>query len=416
MHLIVTVHGMWGVSNHMNAIVNSIREKFGQGVVIQNSRVNTFFNTYHGIDQCGRRLHTEVLNCIGDYNALHAPDNISSISFIGYSAGGLIARYCVGLLHAEGFFDKVTPTHFVTIATPHMGIRWTSRRVSGRLFNFFADQIVNLYAGRTGLQLALADATESCRVPLLLEMMTPGSIYFEAWKLFHFRYVYSNASNDNIVPYCTSSLSTHNKWRSGGGRGGNSKLTSDGHSDENVSLLDLQKYKHLLDCVRVDGDRTEIVLSKPPECSMSDLLCFALLALVFSPLFLLHALLVMLPLRIVSLCSPPSPPSSDTRTQPICQVASDSLPIAPCRDQCPWLILQHARTIPVYRVSVHIQGIHTHALIICRHSHNPAGAEVIRHLVEEVLTQGQVQQSIHSGDGEDDSGNSVESVGVVITG
>ena len=72
------------------------------------------------------------------------------LSLVGYSAGGLFVRYCVGLMEHEGFFSgsnetdsetetktdttpttpttttpynfTVTPLHLVTIATPHLGV------------------------------------------------------------------------------------------------------------------------------------------------------------------------------------------------------------------------------------------------------------------------------------------------------
>jgi triacylglycerol esterase/lipase EstA (alpha/beta hydrolase family) len=31
------------------------------------------------------------------------------LSIVGYSLGGLVARYAIGLLHHKGWFDKVQP-------------------------------------------------------------------------------------------------------------------------------------------------------------------------------------------------------------------------------------------------------------------------------------------------------------------
>jgi len=34
---------------------------------------------------------------------------IKSLSLVGYSLGGLVARYAVGLLHSKGMFEKIKP-------------------------------------------------------------------------------------------------------------------------------------------------------------------------------------------------------------------------------------------------------------------------------------------------------------------
>jgi predicted alpha/beta superfamily hydrolase len=34
---------------------------------------------------------------------------IERLSMIGYSLGGLVARYAIGLLHSKRFFERITP-------------------------------------------------------------------------------------------------------------------------------------------------------------------------------------------------------------------------------------------------------------------------------------------------------------------
>ena len=38
-----------------------------------------------------------------------AGQEITRISLVGYSLGGLVARFCVGLLDSKGFFEKIKP-------------------------------------------------------------------------------------------------------------------------------------------------------------------------------------------------------------------------------------------------------------------------------------------------------------------
>lgn len=44
---------------------------------------------------------------------------------VGHSLGGLYIRYCIGLMEESGFFARfhVTPACFVTVASPHLGVR-----------------------------------------------------------------------------------------------------------------------------------------------------------------------------------------------------------------------------------------------------------------------------------------------------
>jgi triacylglycerol esterase/lipase EstA (alpha/beta hydrolase family) len=47
---------------------------------------------------------------------------VTRFSVFGYSMGGLIARYLLGVLRARNFFDNIAPVNFTTFATPHIGV------------------------------------------------------------------------------------------------------------------------------------------------------------------------------------------------------------------------------------------------------------------------------------------------------
>lgn len=71
---------------------------------------------------------------------------------VGYSAGGLFNRYACGLLWREGFFLRVRPVCFITIATPHLGCRELPHSSAQRLRNGFMATVSNFYCGRSGQQ------------------------------------------------------------------------------------------------------------------------------------------------------------------------------------------------------------------------------------------------------------------------
>ena len=66
----------------------------------------------------------------------------SHVSFIGYSAGGLITRYCLALLEEERIFENIIPVNLFLIASPNAGIyRFRSphlfRNLHRQVYNFF---------------------------------------------------------------------------------------------------------------------------------------------------------------------------------------------------------------------------------------------------------------------------------------
>lgn len=63
--------------------------------------------TYDGIDTGGERVAQEVEGKLEEL--AESGHNITKISIVGYSLGGLIARYAIGLLFRRGIFDKIRP-------------------------------------------------------------------------------------------------------------------------------------------------------------------------------------------------------------------------------------------------------------------------------------------------------------------
>lgn len=86
----------------------SLRERYPDDklhVLVAKRNAGSF--TYDGADTGGERVADEVEQKL-DELALAGHD-IKKISFTGYSFGGLIARYAVGLLYHKGLFEKIQP-------------------------------------------------------------------------------------------------------------------------------------------------------------------------------------------------------------------------------------------------------------------------------------------------------------------
>ncbi|KAG0286092.1 hypothetical protein BGZ96_009768, partial [Linnemannia gamsii] len=140
---------------------------------------------------------------------------VAQFSFLGYSLGGLIGRFAMAMLDLEGFFTSteeggrgVEPVYFVTMATPHLGIRQPSRSRFTQVFNFLSARMLS----RTGEQLQLVDNYVDGK-PILLVMSEPTSVFVHILAKFKRRVVYSNVRNDRSVPFWTASFSDADPFR-----------------------------------------------------------------------------------------------------------------------------------------------------------------------------------------------------------
>ncbi|KAE8997911.1 hypothetical protein PR003_g11526 [Phytophthora rubi] len=149
-HLVVLQHGLLGSTHDFARFVEIFRSPFQADELLLHtgeSNATSFFQTYDGVDQGGERLADEIQQL-----AAKMP-KLQKLSMIGHSLGGLYNRYCIGLLLSRGFFDNVEPVNFVTLATPHLGIRRPRRGATNVVFNALMPKIFS----RTGAQLTLID-------------------------------------------------------------------------------------------------------------------------------------------------------------------------------------------------------------------------------------------------------------------
>lgn len=99
---------LWGNPSHLNNVVKILREKHDESTLrILVAKRNSGSFTYDGIELGGERVCQEIEDEIDTLEKEGTP--IRKLSIVGYSLGGLIARYAVGLLHSRGVLDKVEP-------------------------------------------------------------------------------------------------------------------------------------------------------------------------------------------------------------------------------------------------------------------------------------------------------------------
>ncbi|KAG0378151.1 hypothetical protein BGX24_004617 [Mortierella sp. AD032] len=249
-HLLVLNHGLWGNASHVKFIADQFKERLGDRLLVYCAEANESKFTYDGVDICAQRLVQEIHKVIeviesgGDIedlkghnhksnkakskkqkNHVNTTDNttntnvddterkssrkVTQFSFLGYSLGGLIGRFAMGLLDMEKFFDPIEqggqgiePVYFVTMATPHLGIRKPPQTNFSKVFNYLSSRMLS----RTGEQLQLIDDYANGK-PILLAMSEPESIFVHALNRFKRRAIYCNVRNDRSVPFWTASFS-----------------------------------------------------------------------------------------------------------------------------------------------------------------------------------------------------------------
>lgn len=152
--------------------------------------------------------------------------NITKISFIGHSLGGLVQTYAIAYIqkHSPQFFDLIKPINFIAMASPFLGLNHENPMYVKFALDFGL-------VGRTGQDLGLtwraptiarngwgaivSNLGENAHKRVLgesqpeskplLRILPTGPAHI-ALKKFRNRTVYSNVVNDGIVPLRTSCL------------------------------------------------------------------------------------------------------------------------------------------------------------------------------------------------------------------
>lgn len=113
----LTATSLWGNPEHLKYVSTTLGERFPEDklhILVAKRNAGSF--TYDGVDTGGERVAEEVEGKIEEL--AKAGHDITKISVAGYSLGGLIARYAIGLLYHRGVFEKIQPVVRASIMTP----------------------------------------------------------------------------------------------------------------------------------------------------------------------------------------------------------------------------------------------------------------------------------------------------------
>ncbi|XP_047271247.1 uncharacterized protein LOC107878181 isoform X3 [Capsicum annuum] len=229
-HLLVLVHGILASPSDWTYVQAELRRRLGGNFLIYASSCNTFTKTFTGIDGAGKRLADEVRLVV------KKRESLKKISFLAHSLGGLIARYALALLYSsnnrneqsndavtstsanlkpvgslnEGLIAGLEPVNFITLATPHLGVRGKNQLpflLGLPILEKLAAPIAPIFVGQTGSQLFLTDGKPT-KPPLLLMMASDcdDGKFISALGAFKWRVLYANVSYDHMVGWRTSSI------------------------------------------------------------------------------------------------------------------------------------------------------------------------------------------------------------------
>jgi Putative serine esterase (DUF676) len=187
-HLVILLHGILGGPDNLSALRSSL-EASVPGVLIFTPVTYQRTLSFDGVDVCGERVLVELREFVSAHSSL------CRLSLIGYSFGGLVARYLAGALLLQDWLS-LKPCTFATFATPHVGALLPAS-------TYRLAAMKNL--GLSGLQMALGDEEM-----LMMLMATPGSVFMRGLAAFVRRVVYANAADDRTVPFWTSFIAEWN--------------------------------------------------------------------------------------------------------------------------------------------------------------------------------------------------------------
>ncbi|AFR95193.2 lipid particle protein [Cryptococcus neoformans] len=192
-------------SSHAQSHAGLEEDGDGEELVIMIAGGMTSQLTYDGIDVCASRVAWEVDEKVKELESQHKL--VVKFSVTGYSLGGLVARYLIGLLHSRSpsFFDTHKPISFSTLSSPHYGIPRYNTLLS-TLLCWLGARIMS----RSGEQLYVVDKYSEDDPRPLLEIMAdpPGSVFYHGLEKFERLSLFAAAINDNSVPYPTAAIET----------------------------------------------------------------------------------------------------------------------------------------------------------------------------------------------------------------
>src|SRR6185436_18933051 len=96
----------WGNPSHLVSLAKALRAQHDEDkLYLLVAKSNSGYFTYDGIETGGERVCVEIETELAAIK--ERGGNITKLSVVGYSMGGLFARYALGLLEAKGILESL---------------------------------------------------------------------------------------------------------------------------------------------------------------------------------------------------------------------------------------------------------------------------------------------------------------------
>jgi hypothetical protein len=185
----------------MKSVARRLRAEYPvEELYILVAKRNSGSFTYDGIELGGERVCREIEEQLEEIKSKGG--NIKKLSLAGYSQGGLVARYAIGLLYSKGVLDQLECQTFTAFASPFLGVRSPLRGWADQLFNVLGARTLS----KSGHQLFTLDKFRDTGRPLLAVLADPKSIFMQGLAKFKRRTLYTNIINDRTAVHYTTGI------------------------------------------------------------------------------------------------------------------------------------------------------------------------------------------------------------------
>ena len=198
-HLVILTHGIMGTGEDLGYLAKILEKN---GCTVLKSVSNENFKSLGGVKTGGEALASEITKRIAENGQL------KRLSIVGNSLGGLYARYAIKILFdgTENTIAGLQPYRFMSIATPHLGVRnWTFVDDYGYTAPDFIKRVVSRVMLSTGRDIFSIQDAEAAEESLLFRMATEDS-FLSPLRSFTDRRLYANLNRDFVVPLGTAAF------------------------------------------------------------------------------------------------------------------------------------------------------------------------------------------------------------------
>ena len=200
-HLIVLCHGLYGLPSELFAARDKLQAL--RGCLVHCCESYSGSGTKRGINDIGELIAAEVRSIVEACAADSSRPALSTISFIGHSMGGVVARSAISKLFdpADSTIAGLQPLVYVSTASPHLGI--TNYGPLPQLPVGLTAPLASIFAGKSGRDLFSIETEDG-----VIRTLATDETALRALASFPARRMYALKAGDMLVDFARSAFQT----------------------------------------------------------------------------------------------------------------------------------------------------------------------------------------------------------------